>query len=328
MIENEELPFVTVIIPAYNEEKYIWKCLKEWVNQDYPKDRYEILVYDGMSTDRTAEIVREFEGKNPNLVKYRINPKRRQVYAFNMGLKEANGEFFIIFGAHAYPERDFLRMSVEAFLEVKAREPKLAGVGGRIIKLYETRLAKLVALIYSSPFSGASTFWYEEKPHFARTVAFALYNKGIALEIGGFDEDMIVGNDFEFNLRINKHGYKLFFNPKIKSYYFARSNWKGFLRQTFNYGAVKSMAIRKGYFSPMWLFPLGFLGFELALPFFKPLLWLFLGYWMLLIVESIRLAFKAKDVYSLVLSPLMFIFHNLISLGFIAGLLFGKRAFR
>lgn len=323
-----ELPFITVIIPAYNEEKYIGKCLEEWVNQDYPKDRYEILVYDGMSTDRTAEIVKEFEKKYLGLVFYKVNSKRRQVYAFNMGLKEARGEFFIIFGAHAYPERDFLKKSVETFLEVHKKEPKLAGVGGKIIKLYENRLAKFVSLIYSSPLSGASTFWYEEKPHFAKTVAFALYDKEIAKEVGGFDEDMLTGNDFEFNLRINKKGYKLFFNPEIKSYYFARSTWKGFFKQSFNYGAVKSVCIRKGYFSPIWLFPLAFLGFEMGLPLFSFFRWLFALYWIILIGEGARLWKKTGNTDALGLAPVMFLFHNVISIGFVVGLLFGKRAFR
>ncbi|HII67651.1 MAG TPA: glycosyltransferase family 2 protein [Thermococcaceae archaeon] len=323
-----ELPFVSVIIPAYNEEKYIGKCLEEWVNQDYPKDRYEILVYDGMSTDKTAEIVRDFERRYPELVKYQKNPKRRQVYAFNIGIQEARGDFFIIFGAHAYPERDFLRKSVETFLEIKEKEPKLAGVGGKIIKLYESRLAKFVALIYSSPLSGASTFWYEEKPHFAKTVAFALYDKKIAEEIGGFDEDMLTGNDFEFNLRINKRDYKLFFNPEIVSYYFARSTWKGFLKQSFNYGAVKSMAIRKGYFSPLWIFPIGFLGFEMLIPLWSILMWPFILYWLLLFGEGFRLWRRTKNADALALPPVMWLFHNLISFGFIAGLLLGKRAYR
>ncbi|WP_461862921.1 glycosyltransferase family 2 protein [Thermococcus sp.] len=322
------LPFVSVIIPAYNEEKYIAKCLEEWTNQDYPKDRYEILVFDGMSTDKTAEIVKEFEKEYPGLIRYFMNPKRRQVYAFNMGIRKAKGEFFIIFGAHAYPERDFLRKSVETFLEIKKNEPKLAGVGGMIIKLYENRLAKLVALIYSSHLSGASSFWYEKKPHFAKTVAFALYDINIAKEIGGFDEDMLTGNDFEFNLRMNKKGYKLFFNPEIRSYYFARSSWRGFFKQTFNYGIVKAMAIRKGYFSPLWLFPLGFLGFELILPFVPRLLWLFLGYWFLMFMEGIRLSFSSGNRDALTLPFAMFLFHNLISIGFIAGLLFGKKAYR
>ena len=197
-----------------------------------------------------------------------------------------------------------------------------------ITKLYENRLAKFVALIYSSPLSGASSFWFEERPHFAKTVAFALYDKKIAEEIGGFDEDMIIGDDFEFNLRINKKGYKLFFNPEIISYYFARSIWRGFIKQSFNYGAVKGVAIRKGYFSPLWLFPLGFLGFELLIPLRGILIWLFALYWIVLFGESVRLWRKTKNVDALALPPVIWIFHNLISLGFIAGLLFGKRAFR
>ncbi len=329
MDENDGLPFVSVIIPAYNEERYIRKCLEEWVNQDYPKDRYEILIYDGMSTDRTANIVKEFERRYPGLVFYRVNPKRRQVYAFNMGIRESRGDFFIIFGAHAYPERNFLRKSVETFFRVKKKEPKLAGVGGKIIKLYENRLARFVALIYSSPLSGASTFWYEERPHFAKTVAFALYAKETILkDVGFFDEDMIVGNDFEFNLRINKRGYRLFFDPEIKSYYFARSTWKGFFRQSFNYGAVKSMAIRKGYFSPIWLFPLVFLGFELLTVPFLVIRWLFALYWAVLTGEGIRLWRKTKNLDALALPPVMWFFHNLISFGFLAGLVFGKRAYR
>lgn len=328
MVENDRFPFVTVIIPAYNEEGYIAKCLEEWANQDYPKDRYEILVYDGMSTDRTAQIVREFERRYSHFVRYRENPRRRQVYAFNMGIREARGEFFIIFGAHAYPERDFLKKGVETFLEVKKSEPKLAGVGGKIIKLFENRLAKLVALIYSSPLSGASTFWYEERPHFAKTIAFALYDKKIVEEIGGFDEDMLTGNDFEFNLRINKRGYKLFFNPEIKSYYYARSTWKGFLKQTFNYGAVKAVAIKKGYFSPMWLFPLAFLGFEISMIVLRSLIWIFMLYWLALLEEAIRLGVKTRNWDAVIMPLMMFIFHNLISIGFVSGLVLGKKSFR
>lgn len=94
---------------------------------------------------------------------------------------------------------------------------------------------------------------------------------------------MIIGDDFEFNLRINKRGgYRLFFNPEIRSYYFARSSWRGgFIKQSFNYGgAVKSVALRKGYFSWTWLFPLAFLGFEVSLSLFSFFRWLFALYWV------------------------------------------------
>ena len=321
-------PFVSVIIPAYNEEKYIAKCLEEWANQNYPKNRYEILVYDGMSTDKTAEIIKGFE-KRYSFIKYRKNPKRKQVYAFNMGIKEAQGDFFIIFGAHAYPERDFLKKSIETFFKIKEKEPRLVAVGGTHDNLYENRLAKFVGLIYRSPLSGSSSYRYSTRPHFAKTIAYAMYEKKTIVEhVGFFDEDMIVGNDFEFNLRINKKGYRLFFNPEIKSYYFARSTWRGFLKQTFNYGAVKSVALRKGYFSILWLFPLVFISFEVLFLLFPILLPLFLLYWIILISESLRLCIKIKEYKAVVLPLMLFIFHNLISVGFMAGLLFGKRAFR
>lgn len=324
-----KLPFVTVIIPAYNEERYIRKCLTEWVNQDYPKDKYEILVYDGMSTDRTAEIIKEFERKYPGLVFYKKNPKRRQVYAINAGIQESRGDFVITrSGAHGYPSRDFLRKNVETYLKISEKEPKLAGVGGTVIRLHENRLSKLVALIYSSPVSGASSFWIKNEPHFAITIPYGCYPKWIFEKVGLFDEDMAVGEDFEFNLRINKKGYKLFFNPEIKSYYFTRSTWRGFLKQTFNYGAVKGVALRKGYFSPFWLIPFGLLGFELLLPLVSKLIWIFLLYWLVLFGEGFRLAYKTRNLDGIFLPLLMFLFHNIIGFGFIAGLLFHKRAFR
>jgi len=325
-----EYPFVTVIVPSYNEEKYIKKCLEGWVNQNYPKDRYEILVYDGMSTDKTGEIVRSFEKNYPGLIYYKLNPlnpKLRQVSAFNMGIQEARGDFIVIYGAHTYPDKDFLKKSIETFFEIKKIEPKLVGVGGKIIKLYENKLAKFVALIYSSPLSGASSFWYEDRKHFAKTIAYALYNKDIFMKVGMFDEDLIIGEDFEFNLRINKKGYKLFYNPEIKSYYFTRSTWKSFLKQTFNYGVAKAIILRKGYFSPLWLFPLGFLSFEVLLITMPSLLWVFLGYWFVLFIESIRLIYKSKDIDSFALPFIMFLFHNIVSLGFISGLVFGKKSF-
>jgi glycosyltransferase involved in cell wall biosynthesis len=329
MSDSGDMPFVSVIIPAYNEEHYIEKCLTEWVNQDYPKDRYEVLVYDGMSTDRTAEIVREFEKKYPGLVFYRKNPKRKQVYAINAGIRESRGDFVITYsGAHGYPSRDFLRKNVETYMEVSKKEPRLGGVGGTVIRLHENRLSKLVALIYSSPVSGASSFWLKSEPHFALTVPYGCYPRWVFEEVGLFDEDMAVGEDFEFNLRLNKRGYKVFFNPEIRSYYFTRSTWKGFLKQTFNYGAVKGVALRKGYFSLRWLFPLGFLGFEALLPFVQLLVWLFVLYWLVLFGEGLRLTLKRKDLDGIFLPPVLFLFHNLIGMGFVAGLILHKRAFR
>ena len=66
----KELPFVTTMIVVRNEERYIKKCLESFLRQDYPKDKYEILVIDGCSTDKTIDIVeRKSRCKDNNIKK-------------------------------------------------------------------------------------------------------------------------------------------------------------------------------------------------------------------------------------------------------------------
>ncbi len=59
------LTLVSIIIPCRNEEKFIGKCLDSIVANDYPKDKLEVLVSDGMSEDRTREIVKSYSEKYP-----------------------------------------------------------------------------------------------------------------------------------------------------------------------------------------------------------------------------------------------------------------------
>jgi len=324
-----EYPFISVIIPTYNEEKYVKKCLEHWIDQNYPKDRYEILIFDGLSEDNTLKVIKELTDKNKDAnIKVFKNEKRKQVYAFNMGIEVVKGDYFIIFGAHAYSERNFLRKSVETFFKIKEKYDNLAGVGGKVIKIYENEFAKIPSLIYSSPLSGASKFWYSEKGDFTNTVVYALYDKEKVIEVGKFDEEMIVGQDLELNLRLNKSGYLLYFNPEIKSYYFTRSNFKRFVKQSFNYAVAKSVLIRKSYFNPIWLMPVFFILFEIfsfSSAFIYPLFFVpFLIYLLVLLVEGMRIGKKEFLEFMF----FMFLFHNIISLGVIAGLIFGKKAFR
>jgi glycosyltransferase involved in cell wall biosynthesis len=330
--KEQSQPFVSIIIPTLNEEKYIRKCLESLACQTYPKSKFEVLIVDGASSDNTLSIVSSFAGT----IDLRIleNRKIKHVFALNQGIRKTKGNYFVVIGGHSFVEKDFLEKSVEAFFEVREGVPNLAAVGGSIKVIYENRFARLVSSLFASPFSGASDFWYSKRPHSAKTVVFGFYNKEIIEKVGCFDEDMIKGQDFEINLRLRKKGYTLYYCPEIKSCYHARNNFPGFVKQTFDNGAAKGLCIRKGHFSPLWFVPLVFVFYQLLLlsaGFFLQISWVFIGllvpfitYWVISVLVSIQTSKKKRENVAL---PFMFwLLHTITGIGFLAGLSFGKKS--
>ena len=120
---------LSVICPIYNEEKYIAKCIDSILNQDYPKNDLEVLFVDGMSTDRTREIVKEYASRY-SFIKLIDNPNKIVPPAMNIGIKESKGEIIIRLDAHAeFPSQYFSRLT-KALIDLKADN-----VGGVCITL-------------------------------------------------------------------------------------------------------------------------------------------------------------------------------------------------
>lgn len=338
--KETELPFVSVIIATRNEEKYISQLLDSLVNQTYPKDRFEVLIFDGMSTDATVQIVKKYE----NLLNLRVfkNEKIRHVFAFNRGIDEAKGDLFMIVNAHSYLKEDFIEKDIRTFQEMRKIEPKLAGVGGIYINIHNSILGKLIGLMYYSPFSGARSCRYKKEPHFSDSVIFGVFDRQIVVSNGKFDEDFIVGQDDELPLRLRLMGFKFYTNPQIIAYYYTRSSFKGFIKQTFNYGVAKGLLVKKGYrriewlnSASFWFIPASFLIYEI----FLLLCFVFLHsciltiipmilYWLVSLLVSFHLLIKTKDFLCILLPFMYFMHHNLLGTGFLSGLLFAKKAFR
>ena len=91
---------ISVICPIYNEEKYIAQCIDSILAQDYPKDDLEVIFVDGMSTDKTREIVAAYAEKYP-FIRLLDNPARIVPPAMNIGIRNALGETIIRLDAHA-----------------------------------------------------------------------------------------------------------------------------------------------------------------------------------------------------------------------------------
>jgi len=227
-------PFVSIIIPCRNEEKFIGKCLDSIIAQEYPKDRLEVLVIDGMSEDGTKRIVNEYSQKHP-FIKQLENPKRITPCALNIGIKNTKGEIIIRMDAHATYQNDYIFKCVKYLQEYNVHN-----VGGNVITVprVDSLIGRSIIKVLTNKFGvGNSAFRIGSKePKLVDTVPFFCCRKEIFEKIGLFNEDLNHSQDMEFNLRLKKAGMKILLVPDIVSYYYARSDFKSFLRHNFRNG--------------------------------------------------------------------------------------------
>jgi len=201
------LPFVSVIIPCRNEEKYIGKCLDSLVKQDYPKDKLEVLVVDGMSEDKTREIIEEHI-KKYSFIKLLKNPRKFTPFGLNIGIKEAQGAIIIRMDAHAAYEKDYISKCVKSL-----EKYKVDNVGGimKTLPANSTLISKAIALSLSSPFGVGNAYFRigSKEPREVDTVFGGCYRREIFEKIGYFNENLPRGQDMEFNLRLREFGGKI-----------------------------------------------------------------------------------------------------------------------
>jgi glycosyltransferase involved in cell wall biosynthesis len=339
--KEQQRPFVSVIVATRNEEKHIGKLLNSLVEQTYPKNRFEVLIVDGMSKDRTLQVVEKFNDRLN--IRVLENPRIRAIYAFNKGLDEAKGDLFMIVNAHSVLETNFIEEDINTFFRILQNEPRLAGVGGIYINRSESAFGRIVANMYNSFFSGARSCRYSSKPHFSDSVIFGVFDKRIVISNGKFDGDFIgAGEDDELPLRLRSRGYKFYTNPGIVAYYSTRASFRGFLKQTFNYGVAKGLIVRKGYHkiewlnpSSYWFVPTSFLIYEILLlllfglsnPYFVPAIIPFLFYCVVDVTVSIHLLINTRSFLCITLPVMYFMLHNILGVSSLGGLIIGKKAF-
>ena len=111
---------VSVVMPVYNEEKYIEKCIDSLLLQDYPTEKMEWIFVDGCSKDKTVELLKKYQNKYPKLIKVFNNPKKIVPYAMNIGIKAACGKYIVRLDAHADYATDYISKCIY-YLEKKQR---------------------------------------------------------------------------------------------------------------------------------------------------------------------------------------------------------------
>ena len=99
---------VSVVMPVYNEEKYIDKCIRSLLLQDYPREKMEWIFVDGMSQDCTVQILQGYAGQYPELIRIYENPDKIVPYAMNIGITNAKGKYIVRLDAHTMRRIIFL----------------------------------------------------------------------------------------------------------------------------------------------------------------------------------------------------------------------------
>lgn len=234
---------VSVIVPCYNEKGNILRLLGALGDQSFPRENMEVVVADGLSSDGTREELTDFARDNPNLKLNMVdNIKRSIPSALNTAIASSRGEVIIRLDAHSAPRQDYVERCLLALNESGA-----ANVGGmwEIMPSTESWIARSIAVTAAHPLgAGDARYRIGGQAGEVETVPFGAYPREWLDRVGPFNESLLTNEDYEYNLRLRQAGGMVWFDPRIRSTYFARPNLISLLGQYARYGFWKAQMLR------------------------------------------------------------------------------------
>lgn len=219
------------MLPIRNEAAFIEENLLRILRQDYPQDRFEIIVADGMSNDGTREILDRFVSETDRVT---VIDNREQIVptGLNAAIRRAKGEIIIRIDGHVVVADDFIKESVRALRD----HPDAWAVGGPIVPHARTACGLAIAAAMSHPIGVGNAA--HRRPTFegyGEGTAFPATHSWIYSRVGYYDESLVRNQDDEFYYRINVAGGKFFITPRIKYTYFVRERLAQLFRQYYQY---------------------------------------------------------------------------------------------
>lgn len=228
-------PVISVIMPVRNEAAHIEGALRSVLAQTVPM---EILVVDGRSTDRTRGIVQSLADPR---IRVLDNPRRIIPAALNVGLADARGQFVARVDGHMTIGPGYFRTALDELVD-----PEVAAVGGIRIAQATSATGQAIAGALGSPFGvGNSINHYATTPQDTDHASIGVYRTEVARSVGGWDENLLVNEDVDFDHRILQRGHRIRFHPNMQILWRVREDLPAFARQYRRYGRGKAGMIRK-----------------------------------------------------------------------------------
>jgi cellulose synthase/poly-beta-1,6-N-acetylglucosamine synthase-like glycosyltransferase len=205
--DQAALPYVTLLIAAFNEEQVIAQKIENSLQLNYPHDRLQILVIDDGSQDRTQEIVKGYADRNVELA---FNPPRRgKMAAINRAMEQVRGEIILFSDASNMYSSDVVKQ-----ISVPFSDPQVGGVvGARTIEAGRGGLGESEGLYWK----------YEsfiQKSESLLGCCTGIVGEILALRRGLFKSppDGIINDDFFMAMQVVKQGYKVIYAPTARSF--------------------------------------------------------------------------------------------------------------
>ena len=207
MFDDMGKTLISVIVPVYNGEGCIANCIDALLANDYSQDRFEVVVVDNNSSDRSAQIIRRFL-KPDYPVKYLKETRRGASFARNTGASLAKGDILAFIDSDAYANTDWLESIEQTFMN-----PSIDGVMGVTLGINRNLWAAFFHRQYEEFFLAQRK---REQDRLTRidTKNFAI-KKSVFLKVGGLNPTIRNSEDIELGLRLYSNGYKLILNEKM-----------------------------------------------------------------------------------------------------------------
>ena len=233
---------VTVVLPVLDEEATVGAALESLENQSVGADTLEVLVYDGGSSDRTAEVARSFEFAAPwRRFEVNHNSHRTVPHALNAALRSSRCTWFTrLDGRTAFSEN-----YIEACVQAASSGDGITAAGGRLVAVAEGKVANSIAAAVTHSLGVGSGFRTESEVSDLPHHPFAIWRLADVRSLGGFDTNLVRNQDDEFSMRATSRGARIRLVPDAFVTYRPRARLRGLAAQYFQYGLWKSAVGRR-----------------------------------------------------------------------------------
>lgn len=258
---GDAFPFISVVIPVLNEERYLPRCLEGLLNQQYPKTRYEIIFADGGSTDRSRELI---EAAGCRVI---ANPGRTVLCGRNEGFAAAQGEIIAFTDADCLFPPDWLQRAARYF-----EQPDVAGISGPTeVPDDQNRFGKAVGVFFDLAAGLGVTVHLRSIQNMYETDDLpgcnAFYRKAALARVLPMQDRLGTNEDVAMNRLLLQYGCRLFMTPDVRLQHYKRTGPAGFFKQMYRFAHYRLILSRQhlaclkpGHYLAGIVFPVAALG--------------------------------------------------------------------